>query len=411
MDKTRLLKSALYSIAVIAAAAGGLAAMSALSTKPPPAEQIERTYSVRAEAVEIGNIRPKLSVFGTIEARNHADLTSPVAAQVLATPFLEGTAFRKGDRLVRLDLRDLQYQRDENLAAADSITAQIRGVEEQAAIERERLAEIATLLDLSRQQYERSERLFEQKVIPQTQLETAEAALRQAEIDQLTGRQSVSGLETDRLRLEAEQRQALSRLDQLDFVIEQARLLAPFDGNVLQVNASVGDRTTAGEVVIEIFEPESVIMRASIPSSYLSRITRSERTEVILDDPDGTTLTLEVDYLKPEIGESQGSAEGIIRLPERGWILGSIVGADLILEDVPGSVALPYESLYSGNRIFRVDGDQRAESVDCEVVGPASVSAEVSHALLTCERLRPGDLVVTQQVPNLATGFKLVVAN
>ena len=405
----KFVKSLLYSAGVVLATISLLAVMKAFSKKSAPVEQRERIYLVQAIKANIGNLRPKLSVFGTIEARNRVELTSPVVAEVLATPFLEGTSFGKGDRLVELDLRDLQLRRTESLASAEEVNAQILGIDTESKIERERLEEVAELLNLSRSQFERSERLYAQKVIPQSQLETAQVRLKETEIDHLGGRQRVQSLETQRLRLQAQKKRIDSQRGQLDILFGQAQVRAPFAGTVLDIDVSVGDRVSAGTPLIEIFDPNSLAVRASIPNSYLNQVVRAHNPEVILEDPDGQAITLNVDYLKPEIRENQGSAEAIIKLPNRNWILGSVTNINVILDGVPGSVALPFEALYGNNRVFRIDKDLRAQGISCKQVGLANIVDGNSHALLKCDSLEQGDLVISQQIPNLATGFKLEV--
>ncbi len=407
MPPLNLKKSILYSTGVAAAAFALLALMSTCAKKPPPTMVKEKRYLVQALTVSVGKIRPKVSVFGTIQARNHVTLTSPVGAELLEIRFLEGERFDKGEQLVRLDLRDIKLQRDESLATAEEIIAQIKGTISDGEIERRRLADTSELLELAKKQYERAERLLGEKVIPQSQFETSETAYKQREIDYLNQQQKSQNLETQRLRLEAQKKRIESQRGQLDIQLEQARMRAPFSGTVLEIFASVGDRLSAGTPVVEIFDPDSLILRASVPNSHLARMATSDNPQVWLPEPSGKTLTLGIDYLKPEITAGQGSAETIIKLPKGPWILGSITELDIILDFVEDSVALPYEALYSNNRIFRIDSSSRAESLECDLLGLAGIEGDGSEILLQCGGLKTGDVVIQQQIPNLATGFKI----
>lgn len=408
MIPRRLAKSLAYSAAVLAVTGGLLALMGSLAKKPEPARVEEKAYLVSAVTVTVGDIRPRLPVFGTVEAREHVDLTSPVEAEVLGIPRLEGERVAAGESLVRLDLRDLRLRREETVAAIEEIAAQIDGIRADNAIEEQRLEDTGSLLELAQRQFERSERLLAQKVIPQSEFEVAQANLEQRKIEHLAQRQKLQNLATQERRLGAQRRRTRSQLGQTDLLLEQALIPAPFPGIVLDVPVSPGRRVRVGEPLIEVFNPESLVVRASIPNRHMHRLS-SASPVAIVRRPGGDALTLSVDHLKPEIEEGQGSAEAVVRVPGGGWILGSVVSLEILLDPVAGVVALPYDALYSDNRVFRVGGDRRAEGIDCELVGLADVPGDAASALLRCAALGSGDLVVSQKIPNLATGFKLEV--
>src|SRR2546426_9126605 len=143
-------------IIIVLAVAGGLAGVKALQIKkmlaatqsftPPP-------ETVSSAVAKQENWQGTLTAIGSITAVQGVTITPPIPRTVPENAFESGAVVAKGDLLVRLD--------------TSSEEAQLRALEAQA--------------DLARITLQRERSLGSEKLIPQSELDTAEATLKQSQ--------------------------------------------------------------------------------------------------------------------------------------------------------------------------------------------------------------------------------------
>ena len=225
------------------AAAGLIAARSAVQTRPPetPAPLI-RTIDVAFESIQL-----KVPAQGTIAARTESDLIAQVSGEVIevAPAFAAGGFFRQGDTLARIDPRDYEL-------ALTTARVQVAQAELQLAREREE----------SRIAKEEWDRVGKGKP---TSLVLREPHMRQA-----------------RAALEA----ARAQVGRARLNLERTHIQAPFDGRVRS------KRIDVGQVVG--------------PNTPLGRIYAVDYAEVELPVPDRELAYLNLDLSFTKNGELTG---------------------------------------------------------------------------------------------------------
>ena len=426
--------------------------------EPKPAERREPVFSVRAVPAAPETRAPSVFLIGETEARDYAVLTAPLETEALSVPVREGDAVTRGERLVLLDLRDqeLDIQNSElqnELQRADlsdiqvqitalsvnlqtnleDIEVQLRSMEADRQSDEKRLADTARLLKLAEDELARSRDLHESGVVPKTQLEQNERALLSSRLEHQSVRARVEKYSPDRRLLEVRRRglretydsetkrlrvretQIRAQLEQTRLALERARVAhgraqvrAPFSGRVARVHASAGSRVSRGAQLVEVFDPDSVRLRASVPNQYLPALRGGSETRARLQ-MDGETVTLSSFRIAPLTEPGRGAADVYFDLPRREWVLGATHEFAMDLPPTPNAVALPFDSLYSDSRVYMIDADGRARGMDCRRVGVARDDGE-SLALMECPDLKPGDMVVATRLPNLVEGAKIAVA-
>lgn len=431
-----------------------------IASKPEakPAERREPVFSVRAVSVRPEARAPSVVLIGETEARDYAALTAPLETEALAVPVREGDAVTRGDRLVILDLRDqdLDLQDRElqsQLLQADlqdlqvqinalsvnlqtnleDIQVQLRSMESDRQSDQKRLADMDRLLKLAEDELARARGLNESGVIPKTQVEENERALLSRRLERQAVRARVDKYDPDQKLLEVRRRalnenydsqskQMAAREARLRAQIEQARVSlerarvsyeraqvrAPFSGRVARVHASAGSRVGRGAALVEIFDPDSVRLRASVPNQYLPALRAGAGTRARLQTGD-ETVTLTAFRIAPLTEPGRGSADVYFELPRREWVLGATHEFAMELPPAENAVALPFDALYSDTRVYAIDAESRAKGVDCRRIGVAREGA-TALALMECPGLRPGDRVVATRLPNLVEGAKISIS-
>lgn len=192
-------------------------AQAAPPTAPPPAPVI--TAAVRPVADDVG-----LELVGSGLARRAATLQAAAAGEVTRVAFRAGDRVRAGQLLLTLD------DRAERLAVQQAET---------------RLAAATRLRD-------RYAPLDGTGALPQTQIDDAELALREAEL----------GL--------AQAREAL----------RDRRVLAPFDGIIGLAALQAGDRAEAGATLTTIDDRRVLRVRFAVPEQWLARLKPGQAVAV-----------------------------------------------------------------------------------------------------------------------------------
>lgn len=243
----------------------------------------------------------RLSLTGTVEATRVARMGSPGEGPVIACLVREGDEVREGQLLARLG-----RTRGDDANAASA----------RAELEREEL------------ELTRIEQLVETGALPGDELDES--------------RVRVSGA---RARLA----RALERLD--DY-----RIVAPWDGIVSRVHVAVGDFVAARSTLVEVFAPESLVLRFAVPEGRAVSLRTGARIEVTLDAHPGATFRGEVSRLYPEIDRrthtrlAEGALDGEVL-----WVPGMFARVEVTIASVPDALGVPRAAV-----VRRTDGEQVA---------------------------------------------------
>lgn len=182
---------------------------------------------------------------GTVTSERSASLSPRVSGLVAAVKVDAGAAVEAGDVLLELDAELARLA----LARADAALAEARATQ----------AEAARLRDEARQQVER-------RLLPETRLYAAEAALR------------IAAAAVD--RLQAERRQQAE-------IVARHTLAAPFAGVVSRKLAEVGEWVETGTPVLELVDTRRLRLDVQAPQERYYQITPGAPVEVRASAFDG----------------------------------------------------------------------------------------------------------------------------
>ncbi|MBN1610722.1 MAG: efflux RND transporter periplasmic adaptor subunit [Polyangiaceae bacterium] len=202
--------------------------------------------SVNAATAEVRALAHRLELTGTIEATRVARMASPVEGPVIAFPVREGDEVKPGQLLARLG----RARGDDAVAAS-------------AKAELERQEQ-----DLSR-----IEKLVKTGAFPGEKLDEARVKVTEAQ---------------------ARLARALERLG--DY-----RVSAPWSGVVSKVHVTQGEFVSAHAILVELFQPESLVLRFAVPEDSAARVRSDAPIAVTLDAHPGATFAARVARVYPDI--------------------------------------------------------------------------------------------------------------
>ena len=265
---------------------------------------------VEATVAKTRPMAERLELTGVVEPTRVAKMGSPAEGPIVACPVREGDHVRAGQLLARL-----------GRARGDDAAASAARVE----LERERV------------ELRRVERLVETGAIPAEELDAA------------------------KVKVSAARARFANAAEKLG----DYRIVAPWDGVVSKVHVAVGDFVSARDTLIEVFDPESFVLRAAVPESASIRVSQATAVEVELDAHPGRRFRGEVIRLYPELDRRTFTRTIEVELEDEvALVPGMFARLKLTLSSAPEAIAVPIEAVLhredAGPAVFVISEQAKA---------------------------------------------------
>jgi RND family efflux transporter MFP subunit len=209
---------------------------------------------------------------GVVEALNQSTVSAQTSARVIELPYDVGDFVEKGAIIVRL--RDTEQR-----ARASSAEAA--------------LAEAEARLTEAQQAYDRTRDIYEQKLIPKAQFDTAAADLKSAqarvEAARATSREAQEGAEHTVVR-------------------------APYSGIVVKRNVKLGETVTVGSPLMTGLSLEHLRVAVDIPQQHISTLRKHRKARVLL--PEGRSVNATEVRIPPAADPDTHTFRVLVTLPQ-----------------------------------------------------------------------------------------------
>ena len=402
----------LLPLLVLAIGAGGYYYFKKNKTQPDPIEAVVRLPVVSAISVKKVSVSPTLSLFGSVESPNNTVLTAGITADVLRVKALEGEFVTAGTVLIELDDSDMALEVLQRNAEIAEIEAQLDSDRKRYAADKAALGREKALLELSRKAVERNRTLAQTSAGTQATLDSARQqeeqqklaiTQRQLSIDDFDSRQAL-------WKARLEKAQAVHQKT----IRDQARTIvkAPFDGRVVKVMVSVGDRTVPGGSLLQLYDVSSLEIRAQVPSRYLSRLQQALAEEQAIHatmNGNQKPINLVLHRLAASVSDSQGGVDAFFRATDGALpALGKTIAMQLKMPVLQNAVVLTPDALYGADRIYKVvDGELTA--VQISRLGQTIDQSGRQFLVLDGRDFVDGEQVLTSRLPQAIDGLKVEI--
>lgn len=236
--------------------------------------------SVRVVTAERGALNVSRSATATVEPAQESQVSAAATGQIEAILVQSGARVAAGDTVIQLDDDALRLQLDNarlglegariNLGSAErSSTA--GSAQSEAALQAARSS-----LELAQQQLQEGEALLAAGGIAESELAQLRVALKQAEASFLQAQAAAEASarapeeELELLRLQVAQAQ--TQVAQAEQALADARLSAPFAGEVAEILAAEGEFIGAGTPAFRLISAEQQLARFSVPPEDAARL-------------------------------------------------------------------------------------------------------------------------------------------
>lgn len=388
-----------------------------IKTKPiaPPLKPQERVWNVRVSEVKLQRLPPQVLLYARIESPTHATLVAALNADVIALNTREGEIVQSEQVLVTLDRRDMDLLLKQREAELREIEARIDSENRKYAMDEKSLPHEEALFHLAEKAVARVRKLEKQQATSQSALDEALRVVEQQILALNNLRLEISNHDTRLAQLQAQlaKAQALRAQSMLD--VERTTIKAPFTGVVAKTMVASGDRVRVGSEMLMLYSLESMELRAQVPFNYrhvLYDLLETEKSLYASAEVNGQHLEATLDRLAGEIQSNKGGIDAILKITKgdrHRLRLGEFVHLSLHLPPVDKVVAVPYETVYGANRVYKLV-DERMHKVTVTRVGEWRTAAEEPRLLIRSDELNDGDSLIISQLPNAIHGLKVQVA-
>jgi membrane fusion protein (multidrug efflux system) len=209
------------------------------ASAPAPVTGGPDEIMVQVQPVEHKELVFSVTAAGTVTPQRRVTVSAEVGARVLSNAVGEGSAVRAGDRLVRLDDREIRLQMQE---ASSSVSRE--------------------QVDLAKSDFERKERLF------------ADGAVTRSTLDQAKNQY---------LSLDAAHRAAQARIAQLRERAAKTSVTSPLTGVVAQLLVEPGEFVGPGRPLAVIEDTEEVLVVVEVADRDVVRLRPLQVVEATTD--------------------------------------------------------------------------------------------------------------------------------
>ena len=337
---------------------------SAAPAGPPVlvAKAVETNVPVRIDPPPIGHVMPVSTV----------TIHSQIGGIISEVHFQEGQEVKKGDLLFTIDPRPSQAALDEARAALERDQAQLN---------------YATI------NFSREQKLFDQKLISQDELDTNRASL-----DALLGTVSV-----DKAAI-------TNALLNLDF----CSIRSPVDGKTGGLQAYAGNVVKApDDVLLTINQIHPIYVQFAVPEQFLPEIQKQMRERTLKVSVTFENMTVpppqgELTFVDNSVDQTTGTILLKATFPNQDDALwpGQFVEVELTLSELTNAVVVPSQAMQVGQNgpfVYVVKADQTVEN------RPVKTGIPFGNEMVVQSGLNAGEKVVTDGQLRLAPKMKVTV--
>lgn len=251
--------------------------------------------------------RPDSYIEGQVEGTN-IRISGKLAGRVTEFYAHEGDTVHAGDTLVRIHSSVVEAQLGQAEAMKEVAAAQNKKIDAgtrmqiiNAAADLLRQAEAA--VTITRKTYDRMERLYGEGVIAEQKRDEAKAAYdaavaaRDAAASQLSLAKAGAQKE-DKESAEALVQAAGSGVKQVEAVLEDSYLVAPFDGTIDQVYPEVGELVSLGAPIMSLLRTDDRWVTFNVREELLSELTMGKEIKVMIPALDKKEITVKIYYVR-----------------------------------------------------------------------------------------------------------------
>ncbi|NKC01445.1 MAG: hypothetical protein GKR90_23510 [Pseudomonadales bacterium] len=406
-------KQVVVSLGIVGAALLMSASIFATGPSSTPTETVEKSWPVSITHAQPKRMKPSFQAFGKLESSRIARIRSDLVLRIKEVRVREGEWVSAGDLPMQLDDRETRLKLLEKDAELKQAEANLAAAVSQLKLEKQSGQHFSSRHEVAQAKLKRHQDLIKKRLISKGLLDEVSSLASQATIEFHRHLQDLANLPNQIAALEATVAKAAALREQAELDLSHTRIVAPFDGPILAVFAAPGDHTNLSTPLVEIADSSSFEVRVQVPDNYTAAFRNDQNKEIHATTLSGKELKLS--RLSSHIRAGQTGTDAFFTYTNQAMsnesilVLGQVLDLSIELSEQPHLVALPVQSIYGSERVFKVI-NSRLVSVPIERVGE-SETEEGFRLLVRSNGIAEGEAIITTQLPRAIDGLLVSVAN
>jgi multidrug efflux pump subunit AcrA (membrane-fusion protein) len=284
-----------------------------------------------------------VSVSGTVEAAQRADLGFQIPGRVARVLVDEGQTVRQGQVLAELDAVDYEYVLQASEGQAGVAQAAIEKA--QAGTRPEELEQARAAYDRAENEYQAYRRLYERKSMAPVDFAKVEAAFRVAKAQYEMAQNGAR--REDRAAAGSAVKQAQAQVDASRKHIADTHLVSPINGIVSRRGIDPGGMVSSAMPVFSILDLNPARVRVGIPEMDIGRIRAGQAARIAIPALMGSEFKGTVELVGVAADPNSRTFTAKIAVPNSGLKLKAGMIAEAIIETsgTVNSVVIPGEAV------------------------------------------------------------------
>jgi len=373
-----------------------------------PAVRQEKAWPVSVISVSPLSAPPVLVAYGKLEARQSARLTTTLSAPVKKVLRPEGAWVDQGDLIIELDDAEALLALQVTQASYERSQAQLQSIRAEYLLANELTQHHADLAAFAESNLNRYRELHGKAMISDSVLDEIR---HQASERAMVLARHMSAVADFPNRIEqhlAAVREAQARMQQAEMDVRQMSVRAPFSGRIISIGAATGDRVTPGTSLVEIADYEQLEIRTSVSAELgfkLRQALQAGQKIVAKTQLGDQSVDFVLDRLSGNIKPGQSGLDAFFQTSSnQSLIIGSVMNLIVELPTEHQVIAVPMQSLYESDRIYRVENN-RLNGISVTRVGDYIDDQGHYRVLVRSSELKAGDSLMITQLPVAITGL------
>jgi HlyD family secretion protein len=381
-------------------------------------ETPQPVVTVEAGHPEIGDISEHVVADATLSPLAQAAISPKITAPVRSFYVQRGSRVKEGQLLAVLENRDLSAQALDNKGqytsaqAAYTMQTKAQVPEDYAKAELD-LAQAKAQLDLQSEIAASRKKLFEQGAIPGRDLDTAVAALAQAQAAYDAARNHLNSLKSvsREASLQVAQGQlssAQGKYEAAEAQVSYSEIRSPISGVVTDRPLFPGETANTGSPLITVMDTSSLLAKVHLSQIVAQRLSLGDEASVSIpgvDDPVIGKVTL----ISPALDPGSTTVEAWIKIDNSTakYKAGTPVRVSIAGRNIPRAVKIPLSAVLTSEdgtkSVMIVHSDGTAHKVAVQTGINDGEDVQVTQGL------NGSEMVVTQGAYGLSDGSKVTV--
>ncbi len=375
--------------------------------------------NVEVKTAQEGEIARALKRTGEVVATESVVIAATKEGPIAYCPWREGDEVEMGEKLIEIDRQVYQAEAEQAKAKLKVARAKLADLRAGPRPEEIDQAEASVrkwraTLEEARTAYERQKRLQSKEYTSEQSLEQARERMNVARAELENAEEKLRMLHagptaTEIAVQEANVEEAETDLELARAHLEECLLKAPFDGVMDKVHVRQGDLATPRNPLLEMFDPDSLVVRFSVPEAHAAAVKPGLTVKIRLDALPGRTLRGKISRVYPSLDDDMHTRTVEAELAaSRDLMPHQFARVTLRLESVENAVILPVEAI-----VEMPDGTQVAFVVEQgkAVQRTVEVGIEKEQRVQVVEGIQPGEQVVVAGGDGLKHGAPVRITN